>query len=147
MFTLSVQVADNTRAVEQAAERAAYRNFGHAAASIRKHAQASIKPASKVQGRSKRGQFTAKKSYKASPPGTPPYTRGRQRLKKGILYKADRFGAIIGPSRRIAGESGFPHEFGASYKGQKFKSRPFMGPALMANVTRFAGSWRNSVTP
>lgn len=147
MFVVDVKIEEKTKAVEQAVEKASYRNFAHAAASIRKTAKDSIKPSNKVQGRNKHGQFTTKKSYKSSPPGTPPYTRGRQKLKRGILYKADQFGAIIGPSRRIAGEAGFPHEFGARYKKQQFKPRPFMSPALRANLSRFAGSWRNSVQP
>lgn len=148
MFVVDVKVEEKTKAVEQAVEKASYRNFRHAAASIRKHAMESIKEANKVQGRNKRGRFTSKKSYKASPPGTPPYTRGkRKKLKKGILYQADAFGAIIGPSRRITGTSGVPHEFGGAYKGSKFPQRPFMSPALRANLSRFAGSWRNSVQP
>src|SRR6185369_9630139 len=102
MFALQVKVEDTTKRVEDAAEKAAFRNFGHAAASIRKDAQSTIE-----------------KSESASAPGTPPHTR-RGLLKRAIRFDADRRRAVIGPVASLVGESGAAHEFGGEYKGEDY---------------------------
>lgn len=151
MFGLSVKVENKLQKVEQAAEKAAFKNFGHAAASIRKDAIASIKDApTGDRGRDSRGRFTkAKRIDAGSPPGTPPYTHGKgkrgRRIKKAILYAADKEGAVIGTAYSKFGTAGSPHEHGGSYKGQIFAERPFMFPALLRQAGRFAGSFAGSI--
>ena len=112
MFAVQVKVEDTTKRVADAAEKAAFRNFGHAAASIRKDAIASIEKAPHGQ---------------ASEPGTPPHTR-RGQLPRAIRYDATKDGAIVGPVASLVGESGAAHEFGGTYKGQDYPERPFMEP-------------------
>jgi phage gpG-like protein len=117
----------DTAAVEDAVEKAAYRNFNHAAASLRKEAQASIKKAAEIP-----------------PPGKPPRTK-KGLLRRAIRYSANEDGAVIGPAASIAGTVGAAHEFGGRYKKGIFDKRPFMEPALQASLSRFAGSWQGSV--
>ena len=146
MFTLTVTTQDMTQNVVAAADKAAYANFAHAAASIRKHARESIKTRPAKRGRDIKGRFKHVRSRNASPAGTPPLTK-RRLLPNAIVYDADKFGAIIGPRYARAGTVGEAHEFGGKYKSNKYPARPFMGPALQANLSRFAGSWRNSIKP
>lgn len=112
-----------------AEERARIENFGHAAAAIRKDAIASIMP---------------DPLGKSSPPGKPVATR-RGQVKRAILYSADKFGAVIGPTARVVGTSMSAHEFGGDYKGERYPKRATMGPALERQTDRFAGSWRGSI--
>lgn len=131
MFGLSVKVENELQKVEQAAEKAAFKNFGHAAASIRKDAIASITP-----------------SDEPAAEGEPPHTRrgkrGR-RIKRAILYAADKEGAVIGTAYSKFGTAGSPHEHGGEYKGETFAERPFMFPALLRQSGRFAGSFAGSI--
>lgn len=115
--------------IEIAEERARLENFRHAAGAIRKDAIASIIP--DPLGR-------------PSPAGTPVATR-RGQAKRAILYAADKYGAVIGPSNRFVGTSMSAHEFGGEYKGEQYPRRPTMGPALERQTDRFAGSWRGSI--
>lgn len=139
MIGINAQITDNSQAVVKAADAATFRNLGHAAASIRKDAIASIIP-----------------SDQPSKPGAPPHTRrrvtkkGKQlkgQLQRAITYDQDRANknAVIGPRASVVGESGAAHEFGQSYKGDSFPERSFMGPALEANLTRFASDWAGSI--
>ena len=88
-----------------------------------------------------------RKRKKPSAAGSPPSTQTR-RLRNAILFHVYRGEgkAIIGPTANIVGPSGAAHEFGGTYKGDKFDRRPFMGPAL--DVTRpqaagfFAGEFK-----
>lgn len=119
------------RPIQQAVEKATFRNLGHAAAKIRKTARGSIK--------SKAGP---------SRQGTPPHTRPKRRqLPNAIVYAYDRTNqrAVVGPRKSVAGESGHAHEFGGSYRGAEYPERSFMGPALEENLSSFAGSWAGSV--
>jgi phage gpG-like protein len=129
MFGLTVQLDDQTSRVQDAAEKAAFRNLGHAAASIRKTAIDEIIVA---EG--------------PSDPGTPPHTRRRQ-LKRAIKYDLDQAAesALIGPEASIVGEAGAAHEFGGEFRGEDYPERPFMGPALETNVDRFASEWAGSI--
>ena len=127
MFDVNVKIEDNTKRLEQAAEKAAYRSFGHAAASIRKEASASIK-----------------RSKEPSEPGEPPHTR-KGNLRRALRFHRDKWGAVIGPRHSIVGESGSAHEFGEEYKGADFPERPFMLPALMKNIDRLAADWAGSI--
>lgn len=118
----------SVRKVFEEAEKAAFRNFQHAAASISKDAKASIKT-----------------SADPSDPGEPPHTRRRVFLRRAIRYAANKDGAIIGPLASVVGLSAEAHEFGGRYKGNEYPERPFMGPALERAIPRFAGSWQGSI--
>ena len=67
--------------------------------------------------------------------GSPPHTR-RGQLPRAILFDVDRAAAIavIGPVASQVGASGKAHEFGGEFRGDAFEPRPFMGPALDANL-------------
>jgi len=129
MFGLSVQVDDQTQRVKDAADQASFRNLGHAAASIRKTAIAEIVTA---EG--------------PSEPGTPPHSR-RGQLRRAIKFDLDKSSemAVIGPEASIVGEAGAAHEFGGEFRGEDYPERPFMEPALDANVDRFASEWAGSI--
>lgn len=127
MLGLKITTQDTTANVTKAVDKAAFRNFGNAAASIRKDEISSIE-----------------KSEKASEPGTPPHTRKGQ-LKKAIQYAYDKDSAVIGPVASMVGQSASIDELGGEYKGEQYPARPFAGPALERATPRFAGSWSGSV--
>ena len=127
MIDATTQLIDESQNVAKAVDRAAFENFSHAAARIRKDEQQSIE-----------------RSPVASPPGTPPHTRRRQ-LPNAIVYDATKEDAVIGPRYSVAGTSGQAHEFGGEYKGQLYPERSFALPALEQNTDRFAEEWRGSV--
>lgn len=114
--------------VQRAVDQAAFRNFGHAAASIRKDAQASIET-----------------SPEPSEPGTPPHTRRRKHLQRAIRFAADKEGGVVGPVYSVVGEAGAAHEHGETFRGDEFAERSYMGPALERALPRFASDWRGSV--
>ena len=130
MVGLTVQFEDRTKRVEYAAERATFRNLGHAAASISKTAKASLVTA---EGPSR--------------PGSPPHTHRGAHLRRAIRFDHNRKeqSAVIGPVASIVGEAGAAHEFGEQFHGQEYPERPFMGPALEANQDRFASDWEGSI--
>jgi len=154
MITFGFKISDNTAEVKRKADDAAYRNFGHAAASIRKDAMASLlRPpgvsATAGLARDKHGRFRHGSGRKRihslpSPPGQPPYSPSG-RLKKSIAYAADKTGAVIGPMQSVVGEAAQPMEFGGHFKRQNYPPRPFMFPALERALPRFAGDWAGSI--
>ena len=93
----------------------------------------------------------AKQSIKTSAmpsrPGTPPNTRGggRKSLRASIFYDATDEDVVIGPRFSFVGDSAQAHEFGVSRFGEDFDERPFMGPALGRNTSRFADEWQGSI--
>lgn len=129
---------DQTKRVSDAAEKATFRNVGHAAAAIRKDAVESIVQADGP-----------------SAPGSPPHTHTQKTTKSGktrkgnlqraIAYDADKDSAVIGPRFSVVEEAGAAHELGESFHGQDYDERPFMGPALDKNLDRFASSWQGSI--
>ena len=129
MIGATATTEDNFGRVQTAADRSTFKNLGHAAATIRKEAAASIK----VSG-------------EPSPPGTPPHTRRRQ-LKGAIRYDVDRANdlAVVGAEASKVGQSASPHELGGEFKGEDFPERPFMFPALETNLDRFAGEYKGSI--
>lgn len=146
--------------VEQAADKAGYKNMRHAAASIRKDAMASIKKAPvappevrrrKVK-RNAQGRFVkgSGKSYLArartipAPPGSPPHTR-RGQLRRAIVYAATDDSAVIGPRYSVIELAAEAHEFGEPHKKTNYPARPTMGPALARNLARFASDWQGSI--
>ena len=128
MIGVKVKTVDETKRVEKAAEKGAFKSFAHAAASISKDAKASIES-----------------SPNPSAPGSPPHTRRRNFLRRAIRFAADKDGAVIGTMASIVGEAGSPHEHGGEYKGQTFPERPFMFPALERGAGRFAGEFKGSI--
>jgi phage gpG-like protein len=129
MIGAEVKTENHTQRVTDAVDQAAFKNLGHAAATIRKDAVESIVVA---EG--------------PSPEGTPPQTRRRQ-LKRAIRFDYDRSdqSAVVGPLESMVGESAAAHELGGEFRGQEFPERPFMVPAMDKNLDRFAGDWAGSV--
>lgn len=128
MFGMRSTYTDSTRKVEKETEKAQFRNFYHAAASISKTAKASVE---RAEG--------------PSDPGTPVHTHRRTYFRRAIRYAANKMGAVIGPVASIVGGSARPHEFGEIYKGVKYPERPTMRPALEKSTQRFAGQWKGSI--
>jgi hypothetical protein len=131
MIGLKTTIVDETKRVTAAADKAAFRNFGHAGASIGKDARSTIKTSSEP-----------------SEAGDPPHTRGRGRknIRAAVRYAANADGVVVGPRASIVGDAAVPHEIGGTYKGQVFDERPFMEPALERAIPRFAAEWRGSVS-
>jgi len=158
MLAVNTRIIDESQRVVAAAERAGFKNLGHAIATVRKVAQASIKPRPKVAStktkktkRDKRGRFlkgSGKKNKRrmqiASPPGTPPFT-GRGLIRRAIRFWHDKESAIAGTLYSMIGTAGKPHEDGGPYKGQHYDQRAFMGPALNSESDRFALSFTGSI--
>lgn len=130
MIGLSVKIEDRFSRVAKAADKAAFKSFQHAAASISKDVKSTLEKA--PQG-------------EASEPGAPPKTHRGQFLKRAIRFSVDKDGAVIGPIGSLVGEVGAVHEFGEIYHETDYPERPFMGPALDRAVPRFAGSWSGSI--
>lgn len=138
MIGTAFQFEDRTKRVTAATEKASFRNFGHAAAAIRKDAIASIQ-----------------NEPGASEPGTPPHThtggitkKGKVRkgnLQRAITYDADKESAVIGPRESVVGLAGRAHELGGEFRGDEYPERPFMEPALEKNLDRFASEWAGSI--
>lgn len=128
MIGMMVKTEGMTKRVADAAEKAAFRNFGHAAARISKDAKASLVTA-----------------IGPSSPGTPPHTHRGAYLRRAVRFAADKEGAVIGPMASIVGQAGEAHEFGGGFRGQDYPERPFMGPALAKNLGRFAGDWAGTI--
>lgn len=151
MFGVRVEVVFEPLAkLVPAVNKAKFKNFGHAAARIRKDAVDSIKaapPEARKRAKRRGGRPVRRATHEPSPPGSPPYTGRRRFLKRAIRYAVDERGAIIGPSYGLVGESGQAHEFGGTYKEAEYPERPFMGPALEKNLDRMLGDWEASIGP
>lgn len=127
MLTMTAKTIDHFDRLHSAAHQAAFRNFGHAAASIMNDARQSIE-----------------RSDEPSEPGEPPHTRSGQ-LPRAIQYAADAEGAVIGPVYSEMAEAAAAHEHGEFYKGQQFEKRPVMAPALDRAIPRLGGDWHGSI--
>jgi phage gpG-like protein len=138
-----VKYIDKTERVAKAARRAVYRAVEKTAFAIRTTAVGSI-----VRGAvaPQEGKKKSRKRARIVPsaPGSPPHTRFGQ-LKRSIVYAAAKGEAVIGPRASIVGESATAHEFGGNYKGEDYPGRPFMGPALGSNLTKFGSSFAGSI--
>lgn len=129
MFGFEITIFETFNRVEKAADRAVYKNVRHAAFSIRKYIRESIK-----------------KSPQASQPGEPVATRGKRgNVKNSIFAAIERDEAIIGPRYSFVGDAMEAHEFGGRREKDIYPARPTSGPALEANMDRFAGSFRGSI--
>jgi len=102
---------------------------------------------------SKAGSYvftTARQSIKRrkskSPVGSPPSTR-KGEIKRAVLFavEPDKDRVTIGPAFSRIKRVGMAHEFGTRFRKQKFKKRPFMGPAFTKNKDEFPKLWKNSV--
>lgn len=144
MFGVHVQIQNNMQAVAREAEKANFRNFGHAAAGIRKDAIASIEKAPLAPSQGGKRRKGRRRPTVPSQPGTPPHTR-RNQIKRAILYSATKEGAVIGTAYSKFGLGGQPHEHGGGYKGQQYPERPFMFPALERQAPRLGALWRGSI--
>lgn len=149
MFGLKTKSDFKPEKIEKAADKAAFKNVGHAAASIRKTSRASIKRAPKEQrsgSKSRGGKKVRRASHRASPAGTPPHTQKGQ-LPNAIVYFVEKDGsyAVIGPRKSVVGEAGAAHEFGGMFRSADYPPRPFMFPALEEAAPRFAGSFSGSI--
>ena len=150
MFGMTAKIENNFRRVKAASEKAAFRNLGHASASLRKGVRGTLKPAPKdqrVSAKRSGGKIIRRARHAASPPGTPPFTGRGQRLKNAIVFAvaADGKSAVIGATANIVGGSAKPHELGGSYKGQEYPARPFMVPGLERAIPRFPSEWRGTI--
>ena len=128
MIGLTVTIEDQTKRVAEAAQRATFRNLGHAAARISKDVKESLVTA---EG--------------PSEPGQPPHTHQGAYLRRAVRYAADKESAVIGPMASIVGEAGAAHEFGGEFHDQEFPERPFVAPALEKNEDRLAPDWQGSI--
>lgn len=148
MIDIRVRVEPDTKQLQNAVNEAAFKNFTHGAASIRKAAQGLIDkaPLEPPKGRRRKGPASRRRVRRteAGPAGRPIRTR-RGRARAAILYDVSEEGAIIGPRFSVVGESFAAHEFGERYMGQDFPPRPTMWPALEQSVGRFADDWAGSI--
>ena len=130
MIDVKVETVDTTAAVRKSADKAQFRNFGHAAATIRRTAAESIQ---RAEG--------------PSEPGSPPHTHRRVFLRRAIRFFVDKNKneAIIGPRASIVGDVGEVLEFGGTRGDTVHPPRPFMLPALVAEAPRFADTWQGSI--
>lgn len=134
MIGVKVSIDNYLPRLQPRIDQANYRALRKAAGTIRLIARRSIREAPQGQ---------------ASPPGKPPRTRGRKRLRESVLYAVHPAGdeAVIGPSRSMIGPAGAAHEFGGEFRGDDYPARPYMGPALSkaASGGKLAAHWRNSI--
>jgi len=129
MIGIRITIRDRFDLVKRKAKAANIENLGHAGAVIRLTARRSIR-----------------KRKNPSEPGKPPNTRKGQ-LRKAIVYAVERQQdrVVIGPEFSGVGPSAMAHEFGGRFRGQRFKRRAFMGPALMKVRDRLPRKWAGSV--
>lgn len=128
MISVVTKVVDRLDRIEKAAKPANFRNLGHAAASIRKAAAASIVT-----------------SPEPSEPGTPPHTRNRNFFRRAIRFDVQENEAVIGFMESMVGPAAAAHEFGGEFRGQDYPARPTMGPALEEALPRLAENWRGTI--
>jgi hypothetical protein len=130
MLEAAFKSIDETARVLAGVEKATPKALSQAAFAIRKTAIASIEVAPGP-----------------SQPGKPPHSR-RGQLQRATLYDVDRAAgvAVIGPEASIVGTSAEPEEFGGAYKKQHYPERPFMGPALTANLDLIPAGFTGVVT-
>lgn len=130
MFGLRFKSQINTTPVKRKVEATEIRTLSHAGGYIRKVAQHSIK-----------------RSPVASPVGTPVHTRKGQ-IRRAIHYGTRRSpytSVFVGPTFAGVGPSGRPHEHGGAFRGQTYKRRPYMTPALQKTLPRLAAFFRHSI--
>ena len=101
-----VRIVNTTDAVRRALRRAAFKNLGHAGASLRLAAQRMIR--------------TRKAS---SEPGSPPNTR-KGALRRSILYAVEgATGVVIGPSANLISDVARVHEHGGRQRPRSLQGK------------------------
>jgi len=143
LIGIAVRAVSDPAPVNLAVKKANFRNIEHALASIRKTAIGSMV---KTKG--------------PSPAGSPPH-RHRGRLARSIQFSTENGIGFVGPAwsklstSRLQPWTANIHEFGGTTKyrtGKKrgevratYPARPFMAPALQANLGRMANDWRGAL--
>ncbi len=128
MIAVKVKTEDTTKRVADAAMKAAFKNFRHAAASISRDVKQNLE---KAEG--------------PSEPGDEPHTHKGIYLRRAIRWDGDKDGAIIGPAASAVDQVGELHEFGGEREGAQYPARPFMAPALEKAIPRLAGDWAGTI--
>ena len=146
MVGMTARTSFDRRRIQRASRDGSIKSLGHGAAAIRLVARRSIKRAPKARGRDAKGRFVSEGGTIPSAPGKPPHTRKGQ-IKRAIVYAVEKQEerAVIGPQYSVMGPSAMAHEHGGRFRGQKFRPRPFMGPALVKVAPRLPRMWRGSV--
>jgi hypothetical protein len=150
MFGLHIKFVDGTAKVIKASDKAAFRNMGHAAASIRITAIESVEFTREIVGyytaMTRKGPRTIT-IYRPSEPGTPVHSHhSRMFFRQAIRFDVSKTDAVVGPAESIIGDIMSAHEFGKEYKGFDYDPRPVLAPALEANLDRFVAEWKHSIT-
>lgn len=102
----SVRVVDNTNEVKRAVRRAAFKNLGHAGASLRLAARRLIKT-----------------RQASSDPGEPPNTR-RGALRNSILYAVEGdHTVVIGPAVHLISDVARVHEHGGTQRPRSLRGK------------------------
>lgn len=128
MIGATVRTEEHFDRVEKATEKAAFKNLGHAAATIRQDAIASIET-----------------SPEPSRPGEPPHTR-HGRAKKAVQFAADAESAEVGFAASVIGTGMEPHEHGEGReRTPQYPERPTIGPAMERNLDQLAEDWEGSI--
>jgi hypothetical protein len=105
-MSATVKIDDRTGAVRKAVRRAAFKNLGHAGATLRLAAQRSIRT-----------------RQAASEPGTPPHTR-RGALRNSILYAVEGdHTVVIGPSANLISDVARAHEHGGPQRPRSLRGQ------------------------
>jgi hypothetical protein len=142
MIGMKVNVKLDPKPLMQAAEKAAFKNLAHAGATIRKDAIDSIQVSKTLLGyyrkKTRGGKSRLRKLWKPSPVGKPPYSHvaGKMFFRRAIRFDTTKTNVVIGPVKS---------EAGTIMEKNEHDRRPFMGPAMSANLERFAGSFRGSI--
>lgn len=152
MIGVETKLVDNTPKVLKEVDRANYKNFSHAAASLRKAMIESIKIDKTTIGwittkrLSKRGKRIRARIYKPAPVGSPVVShKNKGFVSRGIRFDATKTDAVVGFAQSVYGDVMGAHEFGGERFGQKFQPRPTVYPTLENNLDRFSGEWAGSI--
>lgn len=167
MFGMRVDVAKrgffDRQFVLNATSRAERKVLSRAGAFIRRRAQTSIKPAPRVSvatGQVLRGRRRKGVVYRdaTSKPGQPPYSHGQRLLRKYIMFSYDsqRRSVVVGPTKlNQVGNAPEALEKGGltvvlTGRGRRRRTvvlapRPYMAPALQAELPAISQLWRDSI--
>lgn len=128
MLSMNAIARPTPARVKRAAKAGAIKSLGHAAAALRLVARHSIR-----------------KSRQPAEAGTPPNTR-EGRLRSAIRYAVEKpqQTAVIGPAHEVVADAGKAHEFGGRYRKERYRKRPFMGPALAKVAPRLPEKFKGS---
>ncbi len=134
MIGVQTHFTDRQKAVQNATNKAAFKNISHAAFSIRKLSAARV-------GRAPHG--------KPSAPGTAPHTHRGAFYRRALWTDVNRKkqDAVIGFRKSVIGMAASMHEHGLPDKSRKFTfpKRPTVGPALEDSLPRIGDQWKGSI--